>query len=188
MIAVETKWLLALMAAVAIDSFVCGVFFLGFVALDQNDTVSPTEIVPVRFVTMAPTEKPTFPKLVTATGQPTETSTPYPTDTQVPSATYTPVIIDTWTPVLTETPTVTWPTWTPEPTFTLPIVEPASSPFVVYPTAEGPSGCSCSGDIYNCGDFLGHNTAQECFNKCVSLGFGDIHRLDRDKDGIACEN
>lgn len=48
--------------------------------------------------------------------------------------------------------------------------------------------CSCSGNIYNCKDFSTHNQAQSCFNYCVAQGVGDIHNLDRDNDGLACES
>ena len=50
--------------------------------------------------------------------------------------------------------------------------------------------CSCSGDVYNCDitDFASRSQAQSCFNYCKSQGVGDVHELDRDNDGIACES
>ena len=48
--------------------------------------------------------------------------------------------------------------------------------------------CSCSGNTLNCGDFSTHSQAQACYNYCVSLGRGDVHALDGDKDDLACEN
>jgi Skp family chaperone for outer membrane proteins len=48
--------------------------------------------------------------------------------------------------------------------------------------------CDCSYNVYNCGDFSTQAEAQECFEYCRSLGKGDIHKLDRDNDGIACES
>ena len=45
----------------------------------------------------------------------------------------------------------------------------------------------CSGNIYNCGDFLTHTDAQAAFEVCGGPTT-DIHRLDRDNDGIACES
>lgn len=72
------------------------------------------------------------------------------------------------------------------------IWKPTSTPF---PTAApSPSGCiilvpcDCSGDIYDCGDFNSKQAAQGCFNYCQSYKKGDIHDLDPDNDGIACEN
>lgn len=61
------------------------------------------------------------------------------------------------------------------------------------PTAPGQSGgdgevCKCTGNIYNCDDFTTEAQAQACYNYCISLGKGDIHRLDRDNDGRACES
>lgn len=53
------------------------------------------------------------------------------------------------------------------------------------PSQKEPCDCSC--DIYNCDNFSTKAEAQECFDYCLSLGKGDIHDLDRDKDGIACE-
>jgi len=46
----------------------------------------------------------------------------------------------------------------------------------------------CSSDTYNCGDFQTHAEAQEVFDYCESLGKGDLHKLDRDEDGNACES
>ena len=40
---------------------------------------------------------------------------------------------------------------------------------------------------YHCKDFSGHDAAQACYDYCISLGKGDIHQLDGDKNGIACE-
>jgi len=56
------------------------------------------------------------------------------------------------------------------------------------PTQPSPSFCDCSGDIYNCSHFSTHAEAQACYEYCKSLGRGDIHRLDGDNDGIACES
>ncbi len=47
--------------------------------------------------------------------------------------------------------------------------------------------CNCSGNIYNCPNFKTQQEAQKCFDYCKQLGKGDVHKLDADKDGIACE-
>lgn len=58
----------------------------------------------------------------------------------------------------------------------------------IQPTLPPQSAvCSCSGDTLNCGDFSSHSSAQACFNYCISQGRGDIHRLDGNNDGTACE-
>lgn len=48
--------------------------------------------------------------------------------------------------------------------------------------------CECGYNAYNC---TGANTppggAQACYEYCISIGRGDIHDLDRDNDGYACE-
>lgn len=68
---------------------------------------------------------------------------------------------------------------------------PTNTVIFILPTQAPPAGgstCSCSGDSYNCPDFSSHSSAQSCFNYCVEQGAGDIHRLDQDNDGVACEN
>lgn len=48
--------------------------------------------------------------------------------------------------------------------------------------------CDCSGDQYNCkDDFDTHASAQACYEYCKSIGRGDVHGLDRDGDGTACD-
>ena len=48
--------------------------------------------------------------------------------------------------------------------------------------------CDCSGNVYNCADFDTQPHAQRCFDYCVSQGYGDVHYLDADEDGVACES
>jgi micrococcal nuclease len=47
--------------------------------------------------------------------------------------------------------------------------------------------CDCSDDKYNCADFSSHSAAQACFNYCMEQTGMDIHRLDGNNDGMACE-
>jgi hypothetical protein len=63
-----------------------------------------------------------------------------------------------------------------------------SAPVAPQPTATTAAVCECGGDTYNCGDFSRQAQAQACYNYCVSIGRGDIHRLDRDNDGVVCES
>jgi micrococcal nuclease len=51
-----------------------------------------------------------------------------------------------------------------------------------------PPVCSCSGSLYNCSDFSTRASAQACYDYCNATGHGDIHRLDGDNDGSACED
>lgn len=46
---------------------------------------------------------------------------------------------------------------------------------------------ACDTDLYNCADFETQNEAQEVYDYCSDLGFGDIHGLDNDGDGMVCE-
>lgn len=55
------------------------------------------------------------------------------------------------------------------------------------PEEEEQEVCDCSSNIYNCPDFSTHNEAQACFEYCGGTS-NDIHRLDRDGDGDACES
>lgn len=48
--------------------------------------------------------------------------------------------------------------------------------------------CQCGNDTYNCGDFGTQASAQACFNYCRDRGSGDIHKLDQDNNGVACES
>ena len=71
-----------------------------------------------------------------------------------------------------------------------PTVRPTLAPPTYTPTPRptlAPVICDCSDDLYNCPDFATQAAAQACYNYCVSQGHGDVHRLDRDKDGIVCE-
>lgn len=68
-------------------------------------------------------------------------------------------------------------TVTPIPTFT-------QIPVQLIPTnSPVQSDCTCSFDAYNCDN----PQADRCYSVCVSQGAGDIHGLDRDGDGRACE-
>ena len=49
---------------------------------------------------------------------------------------------------------------------------------------QTPSGITCSSNYYNCGDFSTHAEAQAVYDAC---GSDDIHGLDKNKDGNACE-
>ena len=51
---------------------------------------------------------------------------------------------------------------------------------------EEESGIHCSSNTYNCGDFSTHAEAQEVFETCGGIN-NDVHGLDRDEDGLACE-
>lgn len=54
-------------------------------------------------------------------------------------------------------------------------------------TISPPGGIICSYNAYNCPDFTTHAEAQKVFEFCGGIN-NDIHKLDADKDGIACES
>lgn len=79
------------------------------------------------------------------------------------------------TVIPTMTPTIVVPTQTPMP--------PATS------TPQPPAGCSiCSYDAYNCSDFKTQREAQACYEYCMAMVGYDVHRLDGDGNGVACES
>lgn len=94
-------------------------------------------------------------------------------------------IVDTptTTPTATNTPTATA---TQQPTAT-PTATQVATP---TPTATEQVGRSyiCSYNAYNCTDFATQSEAQAVYEYCKALNMGDIHKLDADEDGIACEN
>ena len=86
------------------------------------------------------------------------------------------------TPFPTVTPTATS---TPFPTAVLT----ATPKPMATATAVPPSDCTvCSYDAYNCSDFSTHNEAQACHDYCFAQVGYDVHRLDFDDDGLACES
>ena len=54
-------------------------------------------------------------------------------------------------------------------------------------TSQDNPKCTCTGNTLNCSDFDTHSEAQACFQQCGGTS-NDIHRLDGDKDGSACES
>ena len=86
------------------------------------------------------------------------------TSTPVPTASNTPIILPT-------------PTHTPTHTAT------------PSPTATPPAGpCEYTSDLYNCSDFDTQAEAQICHDYCMAQVGSDIHRLDADGNGVACES
>lgn len=56
------------------------------------------------------------------------------------------------------------------------------------PPTAGDSDCPCDGDTLNCDDFPASGwEAQACYLRCKELTGRDVHGLDRDSDGDACE-
>ena len=45
----------------------------------------------------------------------------------------------------------------------------------------------CNSNVYNCGSFGSHEEAQDVFAVCGGVD-NDVHALDGDGDGVACEN
>ena len=64
------------------------------------------------------------------------------------------------------------------------VEETSTPPAETTPPKEG---IICSYNAYNCSDFSTHAEAQSVFEYCGGVS-NDIHRLDADKDGLACES
>lgn len=56
-----------------------------------------------------------------------------------------------------------------------------------FTSLEAASSCSCEENLYDCGDFARHAQAQACFDTCFAQS-DDIHFLDSNDDGEACES
>jgi len=96
------------------------------------------------------------------------------------TATHTPHLSPSQTPTSTGT---GQPTGRRTPTATL------SATDTPTPTATPePAPCSCDGNLYNCTDFATRAEAQRCYDYCMGQVGYDIHGLDSDKDGEACES
>ena len=54
-------------------------------------------------------------------------------------------------------------------------------------TSTDGAECTCNANTLNCGDFTTQSEAQVCYKQCGGTT-NDIHRLDGDKDGTACES
>jgi hypothetical protein len=94
-----------------------------------------------------------------------------------------PLVFPTSTPIPTNTPTITP---TPSPTATL-----AGSPTPTpTPTSLDSPVCDCSADTYDClgNIFANRAEAQLCFEYCFRQSGLDIHLLDPNLNGMACEN
>lgn len=70
------------------------------------------------------------------------------------------------------------PTKTPHPTFT-----PWPRALEFTPESGAAAPCQCGSDSVSCSDA----SATACFSYCRSQGRGDVHNLDGDGDGLACE-
>jgi hypothetical protein len=123
------------------------------------DLPVPSQETPVRELFLPRLSRPKATPTSTATQQATATNTP----TMMPTATNMPTNTPTATATRQNTPTAT-------------------------ATQQSSGPCPCHADVRNCSHFSTQSQAQACFNYCVSQGAGDIHKLDGDNDGEACES
>ena len=57
----------------------------------------------------------------------------------------------------------------------------------IIPEPEIKTVCSCRSDRYNCNDFDTRREAREKYECCMKKVGYDVHNLDGDSDGLACE-
>jgi hypothetical protein len=138
-------------------------------------------LIGVLIVTAPPS--PTMPTTAPiAGGMVIQAPTLWPTATPLPTAPLLALPVEPWpTPVVLPMPAVPvapppWPTVAAEPI-----------QLVVTAVTEAPSAapCLCDYDRYNCED--PGVDEQACFAYCRSLGLGDVHDFDRDRDLLVCE-
>ena len=55
------------------------------------------------------------------------------------------------------------------------------------PETKTKTVCSCRSDRYNCADFKTRREAREKHECCMQKVGYDVHNLDSDSDGLACE-
>ncbi len=107
----------------------------------------------------------------------------------LPPVGYLPLVLKplpTPTPTATNTPVPA--TATPTGTPFIPTRTPSPTP-VQTATQSPPGNCTiCTHDAYNCSDFNTQAQAQACFNYCWGQVGYDVHNLDADGDGVACES
>jgi hypothetical protein len=125
-------------------------------------------------------------------------TTPQPTATLLPSVTVAPSTTPTNTAAPTNTPSSTpgatsAATNTPNPTSTnTPQPTATKTPqLTATPTDDPnpPGDCTiCTSDVYNCSDFSTQAEAQACHDYCFDQVGYDVHSLDGDGNGIACES
>lgn len=77
---------------------------------------------------------------------------------------------------------------TPQPATPTPVPQRAE-PVAPPPAPVAPAAvCQCSGVDYDCDNFSSWSDAQACYQYCLQTAGYDVHRLDRDNDGIVCES
>lgn len=89
------------------------------------------------------------------------------------------------TPLATSIPpsvTAQAPPTQPLPTPPPPTQAPAPPPRQPQPV------CECGGNYYNCEHFATQRQAQACYVYCLGVVRYDVHWLDGDNDGVACES
>ena len=59
--------------------------------------------------------------------------------------------------------------------------------FAVAAECTPPNDIDCSGEKHDCADFKTQEEAQAVYNYCFRLTKRDVHGLDNDGDGIACQ-
>jgi hypothetical protein len=118
------------------------------------------------------------------TTAPTETATETPATTPEATATTSPTTIPTAAKISTPSPTkkIIYPTSTPKPFI------PTSTPKPIIKSSTPVPFYGGSGGDMDCPDFPNHEAAQAYFISKGGSPTNNVDRLDRDGDGLACED
>lgn len=100
----------------------------------------------------------------------------------------TPGVAATATHTATLVPTAPASTSTATPTSTATAIATQTATPTATATIPTEPPCPCDADTLNCGDFATQPDAQACFDHCMALTGRDVHRLDQNNDGVACES
>jgi len=169
------RWNIITIGAVLLALCICVAFIqagLQIAGIIPTDTPKPVDVMDAARKTMQANEAlytPTFTLQATAIDIPTETEVILPTNTAEPTIEI--ASTERFIPLPSDTPRIIF-TLAPLPTSTRSLAGP----------------CTCKPPDLNCDDFGSQREAQACFDYCRSQGYGDVYKLDRDKDGRVCES
>ena len=72
------------------------------------------------------------------------------------------------------------------------VLGPVAATFTPWPTAivaDPFEGCFCTADVLDCGDTADSKAeGRRCYAVCMGQGSGDVHNLDGNSNGDACED
>lgn len=170
-----------------ITGFVLMSIVLGGIVAIVNRGASASPVAPAEVATEAPTAEQPAATPIPPTAAPEQSVVDQPTVvTDVPVAEQ-PALATAEPPTpipAAPTAVVEQPAIVEQPAVPTAVPAPVSEP---TPIPQPISDCSCDGNAYNCDDFKTQEEAQACYSRCMDITGKDIHRLDGDQNGLACD-